>query len=366
MKLRIFGVVASLAVILLAGCKSKETTSAILHNETGRYDMAIKTAQEALAKDPNDAEAHFQLGVSYSRLDSVGLAYEHFMKAAELDPNNKKRQDLVENNIQSNFARHYNLALKMSQSDDAEGAIEEFTKATESDPRQAKGFYQLGRVYAYVGDKNDDIAMYNAAIPNLDKVLELATPADKHYIDALSLAGEVLAKAGRPEEAVSRFSRLVEEDPTNYRIIENIGYDRLNAKDWAGAVVFLDLAQQARAKINAESFDLYYNLGVAHFQLGKDPVDPGELAKAVQNYERALKITANEPQTVYNIVVAYVVAEDWAQAVTWGEKYVGLKPDDPNGWRVLSTAYTQLGDSEKARQCMVRYEELRKMQGGSK
>ena len=140
MRLRIIGVVACLAVLVLAGCKSKETTSAIIHNDTGRYDLAIETALEALANDPNDAEAHFQLGISYSRLDSVGMAYTHFMNAAELDAENSRREEMVENNIQSNFARHYNLALKMSQSDDDEGAIAEFGKAAAADPRQAKAY----------------------------------------------------------------------------------------------------------------------------------------------------------------------------------------------------------------------------------
>ena len=48
-----------------AGCKSRETTSAIIHNDTGRHDLAIQTSEEALAKDPNDAEAHFQIGIAY-------------------------------------------------------------------------------------------------------------------------------------------------------------------------------------------------------------------------------------------------------------------------------------------------------------
>ena len=364
MKLRIFGVVACMAVLLVAGCKSKETTSAILHNDTGRYDLAIETASEAIEKDPNDAEAHFQLGIAYSRLDSVELAYSHFMTAADLEADNQKRQDMVENNIQSNFARHYNLALKMLQDQDYANARTEFQLSTESDPRQAKGFYQLGQVDARLGDETGDIAKYEEAIVSLDKVLELSTPADKFYIDALSLAGETLAKSGKPEEAISRFNRLVEEDPTNYRVIENIGYDRLNNQDWKGAVVFLDLAQQARSKIGAENFDLYYNIGVANFQMGKD--DPEALAKAVASYQKALEMQPNEPQTTYNIVVAHVVGKQWAEAVSWGERYVAQNPDEANGWRVLSRAYNEMGDQEKARQCMARYEELKSMEGGSK
>ncbi|MFQ5511519.1 MAG: tetratricopeptide repeat protein [Candidatus Krumholzibacteriia bacterium] len=339
-------------LVFFAGCKSKETTSAIIHNSVGRFDLAIQTATEALAKNPQDAEAHFQLGISYSNLDSTGLAYQHFMKAAELDPNQIRKKN-VENNIQSNFAKHYNRALKVT-SDDKAAAVLEFIKATKADPRQSKGFFQLARVYARLGD--DDPDYYDKAIDSFDRVLELATPAEKHYIDALSLAGEVLAKAGRPEEAVSRFARLVEEDPSSYRVIEKLGYDRLERKDWKGAAVFLDLSAQARSRIGAEDFNLYYNIGVANFQLGKDVAD--FLPKAVEYYQLALNLQPNEPTTTYNIMATYVVGENWREAVTWGERYVDLKPEDPNGWKLLSRSYTELGDQDKGRQCMARYEQL--------
>ena len=57
----------------------------------------------------------------------------------------------------------------------------------------------------------DDPSYYDRALEEFDKVLELSTPADKQYIDALSSAGQVLAEMGRPQDAVSRFNRLIEE-----------------------------------------------------------------------------------------------------------------------------------------------------------
>ncbi len=352
---RTIGVLAVLVGLFLAGCKSVETTSAILHNQSGRYDLAIEKANEALAKDPNDAESHFQLGISYSFLDSVGLAYQHFKKAEELDP--KRTQD-VENNIQSNFAKHYNRALNLLKDDDLLGAAEEFEKAVEANPTEAKGYFQLGTTYTQLGNQNPDNPEYfEKAVPNFDKVLELSNPSEKHYIDALSYAGEVLAKSGKPEEAVSRFNRLVEEDPTNYRVIEKIGYDRLEGQDWKGAAVFLDLSARARAKIGADDFNLFYNLGVANFQMGKEG-DAEALAASIAYYQKALELQPDEPTTIRNITVAYVVAEDWRQAAIWGERFVGVKPDDEDGWRILARIYNELGEKDKARQCSARYDEI--------
>ncbi len=359
MKSRMSAVLVLVLVAVIGGCKSKETTSAMLHNDADRPDLAIETAKEGLAKDPNDAEAYFQLGVAYSKLDSVGLAYQDFTRSAELEP---KRLQMVNDNIQSNFAKHYNLGLNLSRDENMEGAAAEFEKATMADPRQSKGYFMLGSAYERLG--RQDPEYYPKAIEAFDKVLDLSTPADKNYIEALSLAGEVFARMGQPEEAISRFNRLVEEDPTNYRVIEKIGYDLLDAKDWAGAAVFLELSAQARAKIGAEDFNLYYNMGVASFQSGRrqgdEPADLEVLAKAVDFYEQALELQPDEPQTVFNIVVANSAAKDWPQVIAWGEKYVGLDPNHADAWRLLSRAYTEMGNDAKARECAARYENIQK------
>lgn len=349
-------------VLVGAGCKSTETTSAILHNQHGRYDLAISTSEEALAKNPNDAEAYFQIGIAYSFLDSsLDVAYDNFMKAAEIEP---ERIEKVDNNIRSNYARHYNRALPFMKDpnaamEDLKMAAYELELAVGADPRAAKGYYMLGAAYAMMGEH--DASYYAKAIPPLDKCLELASPSDKHYIDALSRAGQVLARSGRAEEAQSRFRRLVEEDPTNYRVIENIGDDLLAEKDWVGAAVFLELAAEARSKIGAEEFNVYYNIAVAYFQQRETRQDA--LVKAVEYYKKALALQPDEPQTMLNVVKCYYAGEDWVQAAIWGERYVSVSPGDEQGWRFLARIYTELGDRDKARQASSRYEALR---GGSK
>ena len=132
---------AVLVMIAAFGCQSVATTSAKLRNQEGNYELAIKLAQEAVAKNPKDAEAHFQLGVSYSYLDSVALAYEHFMKAKELDP--EKAAD-VDNNIQSNFAKHYKLGQSSFNRAGLKTAASEFELATKANPTQVGGVLQPG------------------------------------------------------------------------------------------------------------------------------------------------------------------------------------------------------------------------------
>jgi predicted Zn-dependent protease len=76
-------------------------------------------------------------------------------------------------------------------------------------------------------------------------------------------------------------------------------------------------------------------------------------------YEKALDLQPDEPQTVFNIIVAYISKEDWRSGVHWGEKYVKITPSDPRGWQLLARCYSELGEKDKAREAMRRFEELR-------
>lgn len=342
-----------LAIAVAVGCQSVATTSAKLRNQEGNYDLAIQLAKEGLAANPNDAEAHFQLGYSYSKLDSVELAYEHFMKAAELDP--KKVPD-VKDNIQSNFARHYKLGQSAFNRQDYKTASDEFYMATASDPTQANAYYNLGVAYDRLAE--NDSTYYQKALDAADKVLELSNPSDANYPRALQLAGSALVAMGRENEAQNRFQRLIDEDPASYDVIQGIGIDLLNGQQWKGASVFLKMAAEARAKVGAEDFDVYYNIGVALYNQRQE--DPNTITEAISYYEKALQLQPDEPTTTFNIVVAYYAAKDFANSALWGEKYVQIKPEDSRGWQLLAQSYGELGEKEKATQAGKRFEELRR------
>ncbi len=341
-----------LFAFVVAGCQSVATTSAKLRNQEGNFEMAIDLAKQGLAENPNDAEAYFQLGVAYSNLDSVSLAYDAFVKAKELDP--KKKAD-ADNNIQHNFAKHYKLGQSAFNREDFQNAVDEFTMATAADPTQSLGYYNLGVAYSELA-KNVDEKYYNNAIEVLDKVLELSNPSESQYVNALGFTGKALAALGREDEARERFERLIEEDPTSYEVIENIGTDLLTAERWKAAAIFLEMSADARAKIGAEDFTLYYNIGVANYQL-KDE-DPARIDRAIMYYEKALDVQPDEPQTIFNIEVAYVAKEDWNNAIDWGEKYVSINKDDPRGWRLLARCYSEIGEQAKAREALSRFEAL--------
>jgi len=351
-RVRAFLFIGALAVVAMAGCKSKETTSAILRNQEGNYELAIKLAKDSLAKNPNDAEAHFQLGVSYSYLDSMTLAYEHFMKAKAIEP--KKTAD-CDNNIQSNFARHYKIGQSSFNRQDIATAADEFEMATQADPTQAIAHYNLAVAYSRLALQ--DSTYHEKALAAADKALSVSNPTEANYTRALQLAGRELVALNREDEAATRFKRLIEEDPASYKVIEEIGTDELNQKSYKSAAVFLKMAAQARAKVGADDAKVYYNIGVSLYNLRKE--DPATIDEAITYYVKALDLTPDDTDTVFNILVAYAAKSDWTNAAQWGEKYVSINPSDANGWKLLARSYTELGDEEKASEAIKRHDMLK-------
>lgn len=341
-----------MATIAALGCQSMATTSAKLRNQEGNYELAIKLAKEALAKDSKDAEAHFQLGVSYSYLDSVALAYEHFMTAKKLDE--EKTAD-VDNNIQSNFAKHYKLGQSSFNRQDMKTAAVEFELATKANPTQAVAYYNLAVAYQRLAMA--DSTLHVKSLAAADKVLELSNPTESHYIKALQVAGHELVALHREDEAAKRFKRLIEEDPGSFRVIEDIGTAELEQRSYKSAAVFLKLAAEARSKVDAEDAKVYYNIGVSLYNLRKE--DSSRIDEAITYYQKALNITPDDTDTVFNILVAYAAKEDWSNSAQWGEKYVAINPADANGWKLLARSYDELGEKDKYAEAIKRYEMLK-------
>ncbi|HXV14786.1 MAG TPA: tetratricopeptide repeat protein [Candidatus Krumholzibacteria bacterium] len=345
-------IVGLLGMATLAIAKSVETTSGIIYNRNGQFEEARVILLKALAKDPKDAEAHFQIGYSYSNLDSVALAYRHFVKARELDP--KKSKD-VANNIASNYAKHYKLGQNAFGRTDFAAAEHEFALATQADPTQSAAHYNLAVTYARLSasDSTYDVK----ALTEADQVLALSDASDPNYTKALQLAARLLAQMGREAEAVERFKPMIEKDPSKYPVVEETGMELLKAGNWEGAAAFLKLSADARAKVGAEDFAVYSNVGVAAFNSRKD--DPAMLDEAIGYYEKALAIQPDDAPTVLNLMAAYMAKEDWENASTWGEKYVSVSPSDPKGWQYLARCYGELGDTDKASEALKRYQELK-------
>ena len=353
------GVLAAIGVtMLLVLTGGTELTSGKIYNQNKQFKEAVAALTVAMEKEPDNWEVYYQIGYSYSNLDSVALAYQNFTKAKELNP--KKATADSDNNIQSNYARHYKLGQSAFGRQDYTAAAQEFGIASQADPRQSAAHFNRAVAFARLAETDSTYAL--RTLQEADLALAQAKPDDPNYTKALSLVGRQLIALGREEEAPARFQKMIDENPASFPVLEEIGTDALQRQQWKGAAIFLELTATARAAAGEESFDVYYNIGVANYNLGRQAsgeTADASLARAVEFYEKALGIRPDDAQTTLNLVATNVVRKNWPDASLWGEQYVSGNPDDARGWQFLARIYTELGETDKAADATRRFEALR-------
>ena len=99
-----------------------------------RYAQAIESYREAVRLDPAFYEAHYNLGLSYSRQNNSTAALPCYEKALVIRPDSADAR--------------YNFALLLMESHFTLDAISEFEKGIAAHPTEARSHLALGNIYA--------------------------------------------------------------------------------------------------------------------------------------------------------------------------------------------------------------------------
>lgn len=343
-----------LLLVATAAFAGLHTRSGWVYIQNSQWTEAVRELKLAIAEDPKDDKAQFGLGVSYANMDSVAAAYKHFTITKELDP--KKAKD-CDNNIQTLYAKHYTAGQKHFQGQNMQGAAHEFELATLASPKQSSAHYNLAVTYSRLA--MHDSTYYDKTLKEADQVLALADKSDPNQMRALQLAANTLVFLGKPDEAAARMQKTIDEDPSQYQLVEDMGKDLMAQKppQWAGAAIFLKMAADARSKVSADDPNVQQAIGVCEFNIGK--TDPAHLDEAIVWYQKSLDIGGDNKETVFNMMAVYVMKNDWENAALWGEKSVVLDPNSVDTWKILARAYTELGQTEKANDALQHYQTLK-------
>ena len=123
--------------------------------ESGRTVEAIETMQRAVALVPDDAQAHFLLGVMMLRTDRVAEAEVELARAVSLDPRNAK------------MLAAYGLALRAQKRwSDAENAL---VRSLLFEPGEASTIAALGELYRLSGKPDKCAVRYEQFVWQLEQ-----------------------------------------------------------------------------------------------------------------------------------------------------------------------------------------------------
>ncbi len=254
-------------------------------DDSGRLDKAIARYRKALEIRPDFAEAHYDLGLIFARLDRLDEAITEYRNALEIKPDYAE----AHNNLGSILAR-------LGRSDEA---ITEYRKALEINPHWAEVQNNLGAALKRIG-------RYDEAILHLRKTVELEPDnADFHYN-----FGIVLYDQGQLDEASAHFQKALEIKPDHARARNNLRVVKSQREE------LLKTLGHQRELLRLQPDDIVL-LNETAWMLATNPnasIRGG--AEAVELAQRAVQLSeGREPAVFGTLAAAYAEAGRFAEAV---------------------------------------------------
>jgi serine/threonine protein kinase len=191
---------------------------------------------------------------------------------------------------------------------------------------QAKGYYGLGVLCAELGQ-------YEEAIQNYDAALRL-DPKDAMAYDRRGLAkGEL----GQYEEAIRDFDKAIRLDPKDARAYNNRGIAKADLGRHADAIEDFDEA----LRLDPQYVAAYTNRGLAKFNLGRH-------AHAIKDYDAAIRLDPKDAMAYYARGAAKFNLGRHADAIEDFEEAIRLDPKDATAYYGRAMAKFEKGDIEGA------------------
>jgi tetratricopeptide (TPR) repeat protein len=187
------------------------------------YQGAVEHLEAILAVDPENLDAHFNLGLSLMSLEDLEAARDQFEAVTRLDP--------------EDAAAHGRLGEVYAAMGDRAGAMAQFGRVVELEPRDVQGLAQLSRLYYEAGEMVQaertltrlvsvdpshawgqvslgrvflETAQYSKAAQQFSRITEMAPNDARNWF----MLGETLMRESRsPEEAIRAFERGLSLDP---------------------------------------------------------------------------------------------------------------------------------------------------------
>ncbi len=311
----------------------------LLRYDAGRYDEAIAFYQEAVRLDPEVALVRYNLGISFMRAGRIPEAAAALEEAVRILP--------------GYFIAQLELGVVLTQLGRPQEALPHLTEAARLDPAPAEAYFRLGVALADLGrwpeaaahyarairlnpahvqaHSNAGVALFRlhevpAAIEQFNAALRLQPDlADVHFN-----LGVALTSVGRATEAFPHYAEAVRLDPKHGLAQLNLGIVLAQQDNLPAAIEHLEQAARLRPDLR----ETHTNLGLALVQAGR----PEE---AVAEYKAALRLRADDARAHYNLGYALLSARRLPEARQEFEAALGLDP----GLTVARDALRQLSGS---------------------
>ena len=227
---------------------------AAVFKKTGRLQETLVASQRVVAISPNDAEVHYNLGVTLQELGRLEEAEASYKKAIAIKP------DFAE--------ARYNLANTLKELGKLEDAVTSYKKTIAIKPGFAEAHSNLGVTLQELGRLEDAEACYKKA---------LAIKPD--LAEAHSNLGSALKELGRLQDAEACYKKAIATKPDYAEAYSNLG------------VTLRELGKLEEAEISCkEAIAIKPDYAEAHSNLGVILKELGRVEEAEESYAQAVKL----------------------------------------------------------------------------
>ncbi len=343
----------------------------LLYLESMRYDDAAIFLSETTGDKSYGLASHFALGQCYRALGKMDQAVEHFLQVTKIVDMSSVRREQADEliSVYEELADSYAAKGDRERAETFSNALEKFLtdKGWEDKVNQVQYHLETMRTEGGQASLAEVIG-----IPDSDKVLEALALAQEYvrreklwaaseecyraielapnYLPAHARLAEILAKAGRTDEARGKYETLAELSLARGDIPRAEGFYR-NALKLAGDDVndrskLIDLLiQQGRIDDALEQYLI----------LGDGQVRSGQFGKAAERFAEGVRLAAgskiNSPTAItlrHRLAEARARQGDFKNALTAYQEIRQQSPDDERAHFYIVDLEFRLGQPDTA------------------
>jgi tetratricopeptide (TPR) repeat protein len=175
------------------------------------------------------------------------------------------------------------------------------------------------------------------------------TPAERAAFAALN--------AHKVEEAETRLTAILEQEPGNGRVAAGMGFLRMQQNNFGGAISYLTQAEQNGYKVKAVEDALVTSRFWYTMNEASQAFDENQLDVAAARYHAALAIHPSSPEALNGMAGLLIREQQYTSAAGVYEQLIKVQPGSAQAWRGLFLAYARDGQNQKALAVSARFPE---------
>lgn len=330
------------------------------------YEQALQSAEAAIAEDATNPQAYRLAAFAALGAEDYQAAGGYFDRAQELRPIYELELAPVREQAYIDLYQASSPALDAGDYAQAAEILED-ANAVYPDRPEAK--VTLAQLYAQMQDYDRSVEKIDEAIAffGSDRMADVdsATAASwREQAEGMPLMrAQVLAGAGRYEEAVGTYRQIAAADPSNVAITQDLAAILMQMGETDEAMTVYE-SLLTRPGLGSQDF---YRIGIGFYQ-------NSDYGRASEAFGRSAELSRMDRDAIEMWARSLQLDSAFAQVPPAAERWIELDPASQIAITVLAQAVNAQGDAQRAGEIIRRVDELpvtvsdlqmRRVQGGA-